>query len=39
MEISCGSYFHGEKVKPDVKLGMEFDREQYGKRLIFHDLL
>jgi predicted metal-dependent phosphoesterase TrpH len=23
LKISCGSDFHGEKVKPDVKLGME----------------
>lgn len=39
MEISCGSDFHGEKIKPDVNLGMEFDRGKYGKKFIFRDFL
>lgn len=39
LKITCGSDFHGEKVKPDVKLGMEFDTERYRKRLLFNHLL
>ena len=34
LKISCGSDFHGEKVKPDVKMGMEFDQTLYGEQLI-----
>ena len=36
--ISCGSDFHGEKVKPDVQLGMDFDYGQYGDRLIVNHI-
>lgn len=35
LKISCGSDFHGEEVKPDVPLGMNFDMETYGGRWIF----
>lgn len=34
LKTSCGSDFHGEKVKPDVGLGMGFDFEQFGAKLI-----
>lgn len=34
LKTSCGSDFHGEKVKPDVLFGMDFDYEKYGNRLI-----
>ncbi len=34
LKISCGSDFHGEKVKPDIHLGMEFDMDRYGNRVI-----
>ena len=30
---SCGSDFHGEKVKPEVKIGMNFDIYRYGSWL------
>lgn len=33
LKISCGSDFHGEQVKPDVKLGMEIDK-CYAEKLI-----
>lgn len=33
LRISCGSDFHGEQVKPDVKLGMEISK-CYAERLI-----
>lgn len=35
LNISCGSDFHGEQIKPDVLLGMEFDMENYRERWIF----
>lgn len=31
--MSCGSDFHGEQVKPDIRPGMEFD-EQYSNILV-----
>ena len=33
LRVGCGSDFHGEDVKPDVKLGMELD-ESFRKDLI-----
>ena len=30
LKTFCGSDFHGENVKEDVALGMEFDMERYG---------
>ena len=30
LKTSCGSDFHGENVKADVKLGMDFDAEKYA---------
>jgi len=29
LKTSCGSDYHGDKVKPDTKLGMLFDRNKY----------
>lgn len=34
LKTSCGSDFHGENVKADVALGMEFDMEKYGNIFI-----
>ena len=34
LKTSCGSDFHGENVKPDIKIGMIYDFEKYGKNLI-----
>lgn len=33
LKIGCGSDFHGEDVKPDIRLGMELE-ERYSKYLI-----
>lgn len=35
LKISCGSDFHGEEIKPDVPLGMNFDMETYKEKWIF----
>lgn len=32
--VSCGSDFHGEKIKPEVLLGMSLNKNFYGKRFI-----
>lgn len=37
LKTGCGSDFHGEKVKPEVKIGMEFDWENYGDILLFDE--
>lgn len=34
LKISCGSDFHGESVKPNISLGMDFDERKYGKDFI-----
>lgn len=38
LKISVGSDFHGEKVKPDVKLGMEPEELQIIDRLVLAEL-
>ena len=38
LKVSVGSDFHGEKVKPDIALGMEFDYDVYGEYLIVNSL-
>ncbi len=38
LKISVGSDFHGEKVKPDVKLGMELEEPQIIERLVLTEL-
>ena len=34
LKTSCGSDYHGERIKPDIKMGIEFDYRLYGKDLI-----
>ena len=34
LKTSCGSDFHGERVKSDIQMGMVYDFEKYGKNLI-----
>lgn len=34
LKISCGSDFHGEKVKPDVALGMHIDNPEWLEMLV-----
>ncbi len=34
LKTGCGSDFHGEKVKPEIGIGMEFDDRKYGSHLI-----
>ncbi|MCR5674697.1 MAG: PHP domain-containing protein [Lachnospiraceae bacterium] len=35
LRVSCGSDFHGELVKPDVRMGMEVE-DRFRKALIWH---
>lgn len=36
LKTSCGSDFHGESVKPDIKLGMYYDFEKFRNDLIIN---
>lgn len=34
LKTSCGSDFHGDRIKPGICMGIEFDYKRYGKDLV-----